>query len=464
MFFESFLLNLSVLVVLIVALVFDYVTKFFSYWYVRHVSYKTPIPFFGSDYHRVLGLTNSTDEVVKLYNEHPGDKFVGRLKNRIPDLIVKDPDAIKRMLSTDFAYFHSRGLGLDKSRDVCIRNNLFYADGEKWTLLRQGLEAVLNGLCREFDIHACLSVANGDTNVQQLLSVVLDSVFDNLLLGDEGTSIKELRTTLQKRSMIVKLKSYLKNIFPSIYVTFGLSTLPNNVLKNTRKYMESSKLQRLIDDSGYMHQVSLKDKHVYASENEFASSTLALFVTEGYIPCLYTLTALFYELAVNPQIQEKARNSIEKDKGVNYLDAIIKETMRLHPSHSIISRQCVKMYQYPESNLTIDRNVTINVPVEAIHKDKEHYENPEVFNPERFLDDQGPTKHSYSYLPFGAGPRKCIGEQLSLRIIKGVTKMILNKYELQTCSKTPSKLAVVDHDFGRVIDKELWLNFKLREF
>ncbi|KAL0881132.1 hypothetical protein ABMA27_002253 [Loxostege sticticalis] len=458
MFFESFVLNLSVLLVLIVALTFDYVTKFFSYWYVRHIPNKTPIPFLGTDYHRIFGIRTNTEQVNALYSQYPKEKFVGSIKSRIPDLIVKDPDAFKTILSTDFADFHCRGLGLDKSQDVCLRNNLFYVEGEKWTLLREGLKSILSNLkCDpEASLHDCLSGTNGDTNVQQLLSKVLDGIFKDLLLDEssDGQVISGMRSTVQKRTFVDKLKTYLKHIFPSLYVMFGLVTMPGEPSTKTKKELEKSKLAKIIKD-GSIFQLGLKEKKRSLNEIDFAFAVLSTFITEGYIPCHNLLTSLMYDLAMNQEVQKKVRATDDE-----YLDAVIKESLRLHPPYSVITRQCVKMYQYPESDLIIDKKITINVPVEAMHKDERFYKNPQEFVPERFLATETSPTHSFAYLPFGAGPRKCIGEQLSMQITRTVTKAILMNYQLEVCDRTPKHLTLADHNFGRVVDRDVWLRFK----
>ncbi|XP_026752287.2 cytochrome P450 6B6-like [Galleria mellonella] len=455
MFFESILLNAIVSIILIVALIIDYVTKFFSYWYIRHIPYKSSIPFFGSDYHRVLGIRNTTQEVNKLYKKYPGEKFVGCIKSRMPDLIVREPDAIKKMLSTDFVNFHSRGLGLDKSQDVCLRNNLFYAEGEKWTLLRRGLESIMESLHCDFEhnLHDCLLGTNGDVNVQQLLSKVLDAVFKDLLLdsSSDTTVITNIRSAVQSRTLVDRVKSYLKNIFPSLYVLLGLTTLPEEPSNKTEKALEQSKLMEKIK-SGSIFQLGIKEKgNRSVSDVEFAFSMLSLFVTEGYVPCHNLLTAILYELAKCPDVQQKVRYSEE------YLDAAIKEVLRLHPPYSVITRQCVNTYSY-DATLLIDKRITINIPVDALHKDKNYYNQPEVFNPDRFLDNS--NVHSYAFLPFGTGPRKCVGEQLSLQIIRRITSIILNQYEIEPCATTPLTLPVTDHNFGRIIERDIWLNFK----
>ncbi|KAI8422730.1 hypothetical protein MSG28_006490 [Choristoneura fumiferana] len=412
MFFESFLLNLGVLLILIVALLFDYATKFFSYWYIRHISYKTAIPCFGSDYHRVLGLRNTTDEVKKLYNKHPSDRFYGCVKSRIPDLIVKDPDVIEKMLCTDFASFHCRGLGLDKSRDVCLRNNLFYAEGEKWTVMREALESLLKSIPYDIEdsLHDCLSGINGDTNVQQFLADILDGTFEFLLLNkdlsrNDRAVIRNARSVVQKPTLAAKFKTYLQNIFPSLYSLYGFTTLPEEAVN--KEVLQKSNLMKEVKRIRSEFLLDVKEKHSKRkidSDIDFAFSILALFITEGYIPCLNVLTAMFFELAKHPEIQKKIRCG-NGESCEAYLDKVVKETLRLHPAYSVVSRRCVKMYKFPDE-LLLDKGVTVTIPIEAIHRDIRFYEKPEVFNPDRF--DDGNKRHTHAYLPFGAGPRKCV--------------------------------------------------------
>ncbi|CAG9785765.1 unnamed protein product [Diatraea saccharalis] len=456
MLFESFMLNLFVIIVLIVALTFDYITKFFSYWYVRLIPNNTPIPFFGTDYYRVLGLRSNTEEVNSLYAQYPKDQFVGSIKSRIPDLVLKDPDAIKTILSTDFADFHSRGLALNKSRDVCIQNNLFYAEGEKWTLLRDNLQSILNELKPDFEenLHNCLSGTNGDVNVQQLLSKVLDGVFKDILINQSsnGIVVTNMRTAVLRRNFMNKLKTYLKNIFPSLYTLFGMTTIAGEPSTETKRELENSKLLNIIRQAN-IFQLTLKDKYKKPSSDvDYAFALLATFITEGYVPCLNLLTALLYELARNPETQIKARSSEE------YLNAVIKESLRLHPPYSVLTRQCVKMYHYPDRKLVIDKNVTVNVPVESIHRDEKYYNDAKTYNPERFLAEEH-SSHSFAYLPFGAGPRKCLGEQLSMLICRSVAKAVLKNNVIEPTSITPSELKMADHNFSRVVNEEIWLRF-----
>lgn len=412
MFFESFYINFSIISALIVALIFDYVTKFFSYWYIRHVPYKICVPFFGSDYHRVLGIRNTSDEVNTLCSIYK-DKYIGCVKSRIPDLILKDVDSIQRILSTDFANFHCRGTGLDRSQDVCIRNNLFYAEGEKWTLLREKLELLLNNMNYEIQdsLHDCLSGTNGDTKVQQLLSGILDAVFKNLLIDNkiDSSVMRGVREAMLKRTLFGKLKSYLKDIFPSIYVLLGLSGISGQFFGKFVQVLEDSKLMKDIKKAESIFEEESDRKNI-RKESNFSTvcSYVGLFVEQGYVPCHYVLTALLYELARNPEVQDKARKCVDTACEDDYLGNTIKETLRMYPPHSIITRKCVKTYQFPKKDLVLEKNITITIPVEDIQKDEANYKEAGVFNPSRFLD--GDRLSNSSFLSFGAGPRKCIGK------------------------------------------------------
>ncbi|XP_041988356.1 cytochrome P450 6j1-like, partial [Aricia agestis] len=462
MFFESILINVSVMLVLIGALIFDYVTKFFSYWYIRHVQYKMPLPFFGSDYHRVLGLRSTTDEVDALYTKYPKEKYVGCIKSRIPDLIVKDPEAVRKTLSTDFSNFHYRGCELDKSRDICLRNNLFYAEGEKWTFLRRKYELLLKHMSDDIQdsLHDCVSGSSGDLRVQQILTGILDVVFKDLLLDNnvDTSVIKNIRETMEKRSLGGKLKSYLKDIFPSVYVLFGFSDVSAAHLKELNKYSSSSRLLKCIKKVDVLTNDELNvNRKIKLQESDYFYSSFLLFISEGYIPCYNVLVALLYELALHQDVQNQARKcAVNSDD--DYLNRVIKETLRLHPPYSVITRKCTRTYTFPEQDFHINNGMNITVPVANLHKDEAFFKKSKEFYPDRFSDSE--SEKTPAFLPFGLGPRQCIGEQLALKIVRSVTCAILKKFKIEKTDKTPTSLPVVDYNLKRVIDKDIWLRFQ----
>lgn len=89
---------------------------------------------------------------------------------------------------------------------------------------------------------------------------------------------------------------------------------------------------------------------------------------------------------------------------------IFLETLRKYPPLPVLSRECTKAYKMPDSDLVIEKGTLVFVPILAIHNDPEYYPNPEKFEPDRFDSNNKTNIQPYAWLPFGEGPRICIGE------------------------------------------------------
>lgn len=84
--------------------------------------------------------------------------------------------------------------------------------------------------------------------------------------------------------------------------------------------------------------------------------------------------------------------------------------MRKYPPLPILNRTCVKDYKFPDSDLIIEKGTRLVIPVLGIHHDPEYFPEPELFDPERFNEQNKSQIPSCAYLPFSEGPRICIGE------------------------------------------------------
>ena len=91
------------------------------------------------------------------------------------------------------------------------------------------------------------------------------------------------------------------------------------------------------------------------------------------------------------------------------------ETMRLYPALAVIPREVTRDYPLPDGKGVLDKGTRVFIPVYAIHRDPEYYPDPDRFDPERFTVENKKTRPNYTYLPFGEGPRFCIGKKPSLR-------------------------------------------------
>jgi cytochrome P450 family 6 len=70
---------------------------------------------------------------------------------------------------------------------------------------------------------------------------------------------------------------------------------------------------------------------------------------------------------------------------------------------------CSQPYKIPETDTVLDKGTFVFIPVASLHHDPRYYPEPERFDPERFSVEEKQKRHHYVYLPFGEGPRICIG-------------------------------------------------------
>ncbi|XP_020291918.1 cytochrome P450 4C1-like isoform X2 [Pseudomyrmex gracilis] len=135
-------------------------------------------------------------------------------------------------------------------------------------------------------------------------------------------------------------------------------------------------------------------------------------------------------LEVNTMIEENGNKfTISSLQKLSYLDNVIKEVLRLYPSVLLISRvttEDVKLQSY-----TIPSGTNIFININATHKDPNFWPNPEVFDPDRFLPKECQSRHPYSYLPFSAGPRNCIGQRYANLQLKVVIALLVQNFYLE---------------------------------
>ncbi|XP_052098012.1 cytochrome P450 3A29-like [Mytilus californianus] len=170
-----------------------------------------------------------------------------------------------------------------------------------------------------------------------------------------------------------------------------------------------------------------------------------LFLLVGYDTTASALTFVSYCLATNPDCQEKLikeRDSVlgkdcpnyDNIQKMDYLDRVFSETLRLYAPGGRTDRHVEK--EMIVHGYKIPKNAEIMIPIHAIHRDPEFWEEPEKFDPERFTPENKAKRHPYCYLPFGHGPRSCIGIRLAQVEAKYALVYILQHYRFKTCEET----------------------------
>jgi cytochrome P450 len=151
-------------------------------------------------------------------------------------------------------------------------------------------------------------------------------------------------------------------------------------------------------------------------------SELNGIIFAGHETTANVLTWVFYLLSEHPEAAQKLDEELatvlqgrsptmEDLPHLPYTHMVLDETMRLYPSAWISSRQAVEEDRF--DNYLIPAGAKIFLNIWGMHRHPDYWEKPDSFFPEHFTPERVAARHKFAFIPFGAGPRKCIGERFA---------------------------------------------------
>ncbi len=152
---------------------------------------------------------------------------------------------------------------------------------------------------------------------------------------------------------------------------------------------------------------------------------LVVMLVAGHETTSTSISWALERLLRTPDVLARLLTELERGD-TTYLDAVIKETMRIRPVVAQIARYLTEQTEI--DGWTVPAETMVLIPMTVIHQDPEVYPEPQEFRPERFLDGADPG--GYSWLPFGGGVRRCPGASLALLEMRVVLRTILRNVEL----------------------------------
>ncbi|XP_055697208.1 probable cytochrome P450 6a21 [Phlebotomus papatasi] len=472
-------LILVTLVSLLVAGYF-YVRNKYRYWEERGIPYVKPTFPFG-----VLkgmgGEKHFATIIYVAYNELKGKGPFGGVHFFVrPVVIGIDLDFLKNVFIKDFQYFHDRGIYCNE-RDDPLSANMLALSGQKWRNLRSKLSptftsgkmkmmhSVIVAVAKEFqDYLEPAAQKNEVIEIKDILSRFTTDIIGNCAFGVECNSLKNPDTEflrIGKRvfefSPIEFLRMFFMSMFPDIAQILRMklnkpevSEFFMRLLRETTEYREKNNIKRndflsLLIQIMNTGKLDGDDTELGKITFEELAAQTFVFFAGGFETSSSTMTFALYELARNQDIQDRAREEVHKVleqyngeytyeacMELKYIDQIINETLRKHPIAESLIRICGQDYPVPGTKHIIEKGTFILIPVFSIHRDPEYYPDPEKFDPDRFTKEGIKNRHPLAWIPFGEGPRNCIGMRFGMMQTRVGLASLLSKYRVRTSEKT----------------------------
>ncbi|XP_077382179.1 cytochrome P450 4T8 [Festucalex cinctus] len=184
-----------------------------------------------------------------------------------------------------------------------------------------------------------------------------------------------------------------------------------------------------------------RDENHQGLSDEDVRAEVDTFMFEGHDTTASGISFILHTLACHPEQQNKCRDEIAqildgKDDvrwehlgKMPYTSMCIKESLRLFPPVPGMARKLTKDVTFVDGR-TMPQGSLVGTSVYALHRNATVWENPNVFDPLRFLPENISRRSPHAFVPFSAGPRNCIGQNFAMNELKVVVASILRRYQL----------------------------------
>nr|UYA98611.1 cytochrome P450 CYP6MS5 [Sitophilus zeamais] len=480
-------------------LVFVFYVKWkLSYW-KRAGLYQFDTEFlFGNFRKELLGKASIFEAFSEQYRQLKAlnQKHGGVYLMIKPVYVPVDLDIIKRIVIKDFPYFLGHGDNSHPKDNLTM--NLFGLYGDPWRKLRTKLTPTFTSGKMKLMFDTLVGKTTGleklvrshiknnkALDIKEVIARFTTDIIASCAFGIESNCLDEAENEFRKYGKKVfeptTWRVFVMNGLPKFLLdlcfNLGFHAFPKEInefftktVQDTIRYREESKVIR----KDFMHLLlqmkNQKDKADSITEDEIIAQCFVFFAA-GYETSSTTTTFALLELCQDQEIQDKLRAEIkdvlERHDGkitydaimeMTYLEMVLNETLRKYPPVPVIPRLCTKDYHVPDTDVVIKKGTNVQIPVWGIQNDPEYFPNPDKFNPENFNAENKAKIHEMAFIPFGEGPRMCIGLRFGKLQSKVALVSLLRNFRFTLSDKTQTPIKFEKVSFILAVEGDVWLN------
>jgi len=476
-----------------------YLDKRWSYWTKQGVDGPKPtIGKFGNgtDYMDIQRGTLTPQEWVKKYGKVSGGYF-----GLQPFMVISDVDIVKEITIKQFSRFQRREAASPLNHVIgkLSKHWMTFVDGDKWKRIRHSTTPMMSQAKLEHTLPlienaAKVLVKDFIKPGEEYDSKDISSAYTIKAIMSSGFSINP-----EDKAAIDEAERHALQVIPAgssllTFLIYGL--IPESIrfalnvtvyASETDRYFRglvgylSSEFKRRsqngeknnFDFASLMMANEITEEKALSATKGFTHEEILanamLFILAGHETTASTLQFFWYYACMNPTIQDRIYSEIKQKGNFNYedirdfkyLDACIKETMRIFPPAPVLTRYCSEDTTIGE-NIHVEKGTSVMWFNTYFHMHPDLYDNPTKFDPSRWEGNESNTLQDDHWFGFGHGPRACPGTRWAFLTMKMIMIEMIRTYEIVPCDRTPKTIKATLKDLKMSADKPMILSFKRR--
>ncbi len=389
-----------------------------------------------------LHTTAESFTQLQLWIARYGDVFpIQPLKRKDPAFFINSPDALKHVLVSNHKNY-TKGVAFERVK-LLLGNGVIVSDGTHWRKQRRMIQpAFSKDIVAE--IFNCMKVCNfrilqdwqkrvgEEVNITELtnelaLEIIMRAIFsddyDEVIKGEEGNPFSILTdSNVRDLQLVVKFRALNKRLLSFIERRRSASNKPMDFLT---AFIEARD----------------KETGEGMTDNELLDELVTLIVA-GSETSAATMNWVWYLLSQHPEVEQKIHDELESadyDKApdfmqcaeLGYLKQVIEEALRLYPPVWLYTRKAIANDKVGEVGIPAGADIFISPYF--MHRHKDFWPEAEKFDPDRFTEQNVKQRHNLAFVPFSAGPRRCIGDFFGTVEAQIHFAILLRNFRLSLC-------------------------------
>ncbi|MGC1242700.1 MAG: cytochrome P450 [Chryseosolibacter sp.] len=418
---------------------------------------------FARTYKQVKDPIGSMEESMAKYN---GTYAVNLGTRRM--IATQDPEFIEYVLKTNHKNYYKSTI-LTEQLGRFLGKGLLTSNGEYWLKQRRLIQPgfhpekihALYGIIKRTVDQSISDFPTGDNvDVYPLMNNLAFEIVINTLFNVKvppGTRNELSRFITDTQDFVIKdirqpHKSWWFTLSGEVKKNLEKAGGARQIIRSIIRTRKESG-QKFDDLLDMLLDARYEDTGLPMEETQVIDEILILLIA-GHETTANALSWTLYLLANHPGILHKLRTAtqhlgVDETVSHDYLNAVIRESMRLYPPAWISDR--VALHDDAFGQFTFPKDTIVILFYYGLHRDERYWENPTAFMPDRFLKDKGMKEKTKIYFPFGAGPRLCIGNNFAMAEMTLFLQAMIRRFDILPTRTVPGLKPLVTLRPDRVI-------------